>query len=52
MAGPALAGQTPRAAARSAKGRELLLALLDEFEWGDGADVPIARLKTQLGLRV
>ncbi len=45
---PALGGKTPRQAARSRAGREMLNALLDEFEWGGGA--PVARLRAALKL--
>ena len=45
---PALAGQTPREAARSRAGRERLNALLADFEWRGGA--PVARLRAALKL--
>jgi hypothetical protein len=45
---PALAGKTPRQAARSREGREMLNALLADFEWRGGA--PVARLRAALKL--
>ena len=45
---PALGGKTPRQAARSQEGREMLNALLADFEWRGGA--PVARLRAELKL--
>lgn len=45
---PALGGKTPRQAARSQAGREMLDALLADFEWRGGA--PVARLRAALKL--
>ena len=45
---PALGDKTPRQAARSREGREMLIALLNEFEWRGGA--PVARLRAALKL--
>lgn len=45
---PALKGQTPRQAARTAPGRERLEALLAEFEWRGGA--PVQQLRAALKL--
>ncbi len=53
---PALDNRTPRQASRTAKGRERLEALLQQFEWtadgkGDQPFVPnVAALRAQLGL--
>jgi|PersoiStandDraft_1058852.scaffolds.fasta_scaffold331971_2 hypothetical protein len=41
-------GKTPRQAARSRAGREMLNALLADFEWRGGA--PVARLRAALKL--
>lgn len=43
---PALGNRTPRQAARSAAGREMLNALLAEFEWR--GDAPVDRLRAKL----
>lgn len=45
---PALGGKTPRQAARSREGREMLNALLADFEWRGGA--PVSRLRAALKL--
>ena len=45
---PALGGKTPRQAARSQAGREMLNAVLNDFEWRGGA--PVARLRAALKL--
>lgn len=45
---PALGGKTPRQAARSQAGREMLNAVLNAFEWRGGA--PVARLRAALKL--
>lgn len=45
---PALCGKTPRQAARSREGREMLNALLADFEWRGGA--PVAHLRAALKL--
>jgi hypothetical protein len=44
----ALGNRTPRQAARTAAGREMLEALLKEFEWR--GDAPVGRLRAELGL--
>jgi hypothetical protein len=54
---PALGGRTPREAARSVEGRELLEALLRQYEWEPSAGAPdpttrpsVEELRARLGL--